>query len=172
MFKIDRKIHVSSPRSDSHRSGDAMSESLTPAPVIQFVASTTGLCGLFPCRVRRPVRPPLVCAMVLGIDALEHRREVEGGGLTGANCELFHSVAFRRQRNHSVGDGMKECMKQMHLKINMHALVGKQLQKIHRHSASACVKQAKKEKIWREEEVEKYAVFDKKDHEEWGGGKT
>jgi len=82
--------------------------------------------------------------MVLGIDALEHRREVEGGGLTGANCELFHSVAFRRQRNHSVGDGMKECMKQMHLKINMHALVGKQLQKIHRHSASACVKQAKR----------------------------
>jgi len=54
----------------------------------------------------------------------------------------------------------------------MHALVGKQLQKIHRHSASVCATQAKKEKIWKEEEIETYAVYDKKDHEEWEGGKT
>ena len=110
MFKIDRKIDVSSPRSDSHRSGDAMSESLTPAPVIQFVASTTGLCGLFPCRVRWPVRLPMVCAMVLGIDALEHRRELEGGGLTGANCELFHSVAVCCLFGSSIEPGQPPCI--------------------------------------------------------------
>jgi len=84
----------------------AMSESLTPAPVIQFVASTTCLCGLFPCRVR----PPLVCAMVVGIDALEHRRELEGGGLTGANCELFHSVAVCCLLDSSIEPGQPPCI--------------------------------------------------------------
>ena len=53
----------------------------------------------------------------------------------------------------------------------MHALVGKKLQKIHRHSASVCVKQAKKERIWKEEEIEKYTVYDKMDHKEWEGGR-
>jgi len=87
-----------------------MIESLTPAPVIQFVVSTTGLCGLFPCREWRPVRPPLVCAMVLEIDALAHCRELDGGGLTGANCELFDSVAVCCLLGSSIEPGQPPCI--------------------------------------------------------------
>ena len=66
-----------------------MSESWSPAPVIQFVASKTRLCALFVCRVR----PPLVHQMVSEIDAPEHSRELEGEGLIGANSEIIHSAA-------------------------------------------------------------------------------
>ena len=46
-------------------------------------------CGVFPCRVRLP----LFCVMVLVIDALEHDREPQAGGLTGANTEITHPAA-------------------------------------------------------------------------------
>jgi len=63
--KIDRLMSLS--RSVSHRSEDAMSQPSFPAPVTQFVVSTTRLCALFLCRER----PPLVYQMVLRIDAPE-----------------------------------------------------------------------------------------------------
>ena len=55
------------------RSEVAMDQSLSPASVIQFVASTTRLCASLFCRVP----PPLVCQLVLEIDGLEHIRESE-----------------------------------------------------------------------------------------------
>ena len=63
----NRQTDVSLSRSVSHRSEDAMSQPSFPAPVTQFVVSTTRLCALFLCRER----PPLVYQMVLRIDAPE-----------------------------------------------------------------------------------------------------
>jgi len=104
--KIDGKIDVSSPRHDSHRSEDAMIESWSAAPVIQFVASKTHLCALCVCWVR----PPLVHQMVLGIDAPEHDRELEGGGLTGANTEIIHSAAACRLLDSGAASGQQPCI--------------------------------------------------------------
>ena len=66
-----------------------MSESGTAASVSRVTAATMCLCGVFPCRVRLP----LFCVMVLVIDALEHDRESQAGGLTGANTEITHPAA-------------------------------------------------------------------------------
>ena len=87
--KIDTKIDVSSPWHDSHHSADAMIESWFAAPFIQFVSSKTHLCASRVCWAR----PPLVLEMVLGIDVPEHDRDLEGGGLTGANTENIHSAS-------------------------------------------------------------------------------
>jgi len=70
IFRSKIETDVSLSRSVSHRSEDAMSQPSFPAPVTQFVASTTRRCALFLCREC----PPLVCQVVLGIDAPEQPR--------------------------------------------------------------------------------------------------
>ena len=55
---------------------------------------------------------------------------------------------------------------------NQHARTGWQTIAEDTSSQCLCLREtSKKEKIWKEEEIEKYAVYDKKDHEEWEGGK-
>jgi len=73
---------------------------------MQLVASKTRLCVLFVCRAR----PPLVHQMVLEIDAPEHSREYEGGGLIGANSEISHSAAACRLLDSSVEPGQQSCV--------------------------------------------------------------
>ena len=83
-----------------------MSESWSPAPVMQFVASKTRLCALLVCRVC----PPPVYQMVLGIDVPEHRRELEGGGLIGANSEIIDSAAACCLLDSSVEPDQQPCI--------------------------------------------------------------
>jgi len=48
--------------------------------------------------------------MVLEIDAPEHSREYEGGGLTGANSEISHSAAACRLLDSSAEPGQQHCI--------------------------------------------------------------
>ena len=84
---------------------DAKSQPSFPAPVTQFVASTTRLCALFLCRERLP----MVCRMVLGIDALVllKSRELQVRRAHRRQVGIIHSAAVCRLLDSRVEPGQQ-----------------------------------------------------------------